>query len=199
MAPRSSVALTLVLVPVFLGCTPPPPDKSATSHLADVVASGPPSDPNTMITVTVVGSDGHGGRTVIARHSTTKGEYWLAAQAALRGREHIGDVEVIKSAAAIETCMHGSQIVLYDQLNFQGNVLCFTDDGNQTPYDLCCSISFQPKSYYTIVPACIFDSSLYLLDEWHSYAFHSKSPLLSSGYPVEYIQTPGNDGNCTQF
>jgi hypothetical protein len=198
MAPSNSVALTLALLPLLLGCTPPPPDRSATSHLADVVASGPPSDPNTVITVTVVGSDGHGGRTVTARQSMTKGEYWLAAQAALRGREHVGGVEVIKSAAAVETCWHGSQLVFYDQLNYQGNIFCFTDDGNQTPFDLYPSVSFDPKSYYTIVPACIFDSSLYLLDEWHSYQFHSASPLMSSGYPVEYIQTPGNDGNCTQ-
>ena len=178
-----------------LGCAQPPEDRSSTVP-DGIPALSPPSDPDAVITVTVVGSDGAGGRKIVSRQTITKREQWLSMQAALQRRQRAGEVDVVQSAAAVETCSHGSQIVLWDQKDFQGNILCLREDGDFSPLDLA-DFGMQPRSWYTLVPACIYSSSEDIRDEWYRYDYHQKRDLQGqSGRFNEYIVTPGDDRLC---
>src|SRR3954464_8364172 len=135
MFKNSEVACAGVLVVALVGCGPPRQtaagETPAPPNPFDAIFSTAPSDPETAITLTAVGSDGHGGKT-ITRQTTTKGQMWIAAQAIAQGRSVTGNVETVRAAAVEETCWHGSNVVFNDGTAFGGtDYLCFRDDGVQ--------------------------------------------------------------------
>jgi hypothetical protein len=171
---------------------PAPPAGQATP--AYRAYSSPPTDPDSVITVTLLTSDGNHGWKVAERQTMTKRQAWLSAQASAEGREVRGGVEGIESAAVLETCWHGSNIVMWDDFNWTGNMMCVRDDGVRSFVDLA-DYNFQPRSYYTVVPVCIYDTEEDINAQWYQYAYHDSSDIQPGGLFNEWVFTP-EEGSC---
>jgi hypothetical protein len=155
------IVCSLMLAPQF-GCGEAPSDNSAPAAAAHASPAVPyPSDPDTLITFSVADVDQDGSIKVTSHGQITKGAQWerLFGKGDLAGTATSnvsnGALEKASSPIVIETCWHGSPIVMNDQAGFAGNYLCFN---NSLPTKFVgLDGSFVVRSIYAVAPVLMSD------------------------------------------
>lgn len=188
----SASATMTVLLPLVLSisaCGEGASSSGTTQSIADLIPY--PSDPNTLVSYTVMGTDQSGNWHVASQGTITKGEQWRRMTTdAPAARTTSGDVETKVGAIQVEGCWHGSPIVLNDQPGFAGNYLCFdNNDGNTTnklDIDTVAS-GFVMRSAYAVAPVLMFDSTPTLQIKWCTSNLQQVDPY--TGPRIKYLQT----------
>lgn len=151
-------SLTLV---AQLGCGETPAENSAPAAAAHASPSVPyPSDPDALITFSVADVDQNGDIKVISHGQITKGAQWerLFGKGDLAGtttHASNGALDKTSSPIAIETCWHGSPIVMNDQAGFAGNYFCFNNNAPTKFVGL--DGTFIVRSIYSVAPVLMSD------------------------------------------
>jgi hypothetical protein len=192
--------LLILFAAMYMPACAPDEGESAPGPAPDAPEVRPPADPDSTVTISVVAPDGAGGWKVTAHEKITKREQWLQRDAMLNGRSVSSGIESVSSAATIEACWHGSNVVLFDGLYLSGNAICVQWDGTvTTPADLfSVDPNFRSRSYYTVVPIYFFDTNGTKLATWCQWAYQYDVDV-SDLNPVRYVQTNGKEVGICRF
>jgi hypothetical protein len=146
----------------------------------------PPSDPETLVTMTAMKWDAARGWVVAATETVTKAVQWqrLHAPPKTSPSSTGSNVELRQNAIAAESCSHGSQIVLFDDVNFGGKTICFNQGGDPWAAIYLADIPFVAKSMYSLVDLYAVNANWGNVITWCTYG----APIYNS---ADYIPWPG--------
>ena len=193
------IVCTLALT-TQLGCGETLADSADSPEKASdraAVSAPYPSDPETLITVSTAAVDEDGSVKLTSQRQVTKGAQWKQLFGSSPGEvanAAQSDLEKTTGSIVIESCWHGSPIVLNDQPGFAGNYLCFNNSVPSKFVDLG-GTSFVTRSFYSVDLVQMFDAA-------HVERFVSctqnlvvKDPY--TGPTIRYLATPSTrSGRC---
>lgn len=189
----------VAVVGLAVGCGPQPEGDAQGNETARPVIAKP-ADPDTLISFTVLGVDRDGKIVPVRTSKITKGEQWrlmterTIAPAPIQSSDGVTRVQ---GAVALETCWHGSPLVLNDAANFGGNYMCFNANGGAfNLFDIdTVNPSFVTRSAYSLMAAYLRDAAQVIQVTWCGDALHQINSY--TGNRIRYTQTPGQrTGPC---